>query len=69
MFIVILNNFLAGVIRYYTSITFQFTITGTIPGYFFGIIISFNITVSPTVQELRIALLAQHKLRLIQKEI
>ena len=69
MFIVILYNFLAGYIRYYTSITFQFTVTGTIPGYFFGIIISFNIAVSPTVQELRIALLAQNKLRLIQKEI
>ena len=69
MFIVILDNFLAGVIRYYTSITFQFTVTGTIPGYFFGLVISFNITVSPTVQKLRIAFPAQYKLRLIQKGI
>ena len=69
VFIVILYNFLAGVIRYYTSITFQFTVTWTIPGYFFGIVISFNITVSPTVQKLRIAFPTQYKLRLIQKEI
>ena len=69
VFIVILYNFLAGVIRYYTSITFQFTITWTIPGYFFSLVISFNVTVSPTVQKLRIAFPAQYKLRLIQKEI
>ena len=69
MFIVIFYNFLAGDVCYHTSITFQFTVTGTIPGYFFGLIISFNITVSPTVQKLRIAFPAQYKLRLIQKEI